>query len=179
MIPNDPVPHIYTYQLSPRFAAFVAEEFIEGDRLSDVWSNFDQPTKKKLAGQVAEIIVEMGEYTFDGIGGLKFTREFGPTVEGMKLSKGSVNVWAYHFFIIFKAFSTKQHILSYYNKEIYYYTHISNNNIHADLFKPTSFAKIFIPQLQISPRFWEGMGVDILEAEDDDGIDEKIMFGVR
>ena len=40
-------------------AALVAEECIEGDCLSDVWRNF------------AEIIVELGESTFDGIGGLK------------------------------------------------------------------------------------------------------------
>lgn len=44
-----------------------------------------------VARQIAEVIVKLGEITFDGIGGLLLNHTLGPTVEGTKLFKGRVS----------------------------------------------------------------------------------------
>ncbi len=89
-----PVPQVFCHSLdgSATGTPFIAEEFIEGQNLSSVWSTFDEPTKLDVARQIAEVIVELGETTFDGIGGLMLDHRLGPTVEGIKLFKGRVSV---------------------------------------------------------------------------------------
>jgi len=89
-----PVPQILCHSLdgSATGTPFIAEEFIEGQNLSSVWSTFDEPAKLDVARQIAEVIVELGETTFDGIGGLMLDHRLGPTVEGIKLFKGRVSV---------------------------------------------------------------------------------------
>lgn len=88
-----PVPQVFCHSLdeSATGTPFIAEEFIEGQNLSSVWSTFDEPTKLDVARQIAEVIVELGETTFDGIGGLMLDHRLGPTVEGIKLFKGRVS----------------------------------------------------------------------------------------
>ncbi len=89
-----PVPQVFHHSLdaSATGTPFIAEEFIEGQNLSSAWSTYDEPTKLDVARQVAEVIVELGETTFDGIGGLMLDHRLGPTVEGIKLFKGRVSV---------------------------------------------------------------------------------------
>lgn len=91
---NIPVPRVYSHYFkdSSSEGVFIAEELIEGDRLSDVWSTFDESTKMSFARQIAEIIVDLGERNFSGIGGLMLDGKLGPTVEGMKLFKGRVSI---------------------------------------------------------------------------------------
>lgn len=93
-LPNIPVPRVHDYHVNGVSAehVFVAEDYIEGERLSDVWSTYDKVTKFDLARQLAEIIVELGETNFDDIGGLMLDGTLGPTVEGMKLFKGRVSI---------------------------------------------------------------------------------------
>ncbi|KAL8790070.1 MAG: hypothetical protein Q9213_000772 [Squamulea squamosa] len=221
-IPKVPVPQVYSYQLDPKSNVFIREEFIEGDRLSEVWSAFDEATKHDLARQVAEIIVELGGSTFDGIGGLMLDGKLGPTVEGMKLFKGRDKFHSPACYDIGPYTSTKQYVLSCYDKEIYYYTHASDGDIDWDLFDTTSLDD-FVQQLRAERESisegnsaftppepfvlvhgdlhgrnimvkdgrvqaildWEfagafplsellgGMGVDVLEAEDDDSSEEN------
>lgn len=89
-----PVPQVFCHSLneSATGTPFIAEEFIEGQNLSSAWSTYDEPTKLDVARQIAEVIVELGETTFDGIGGLMLDHKLGPTVEGIKLFKGRVSV---------------------------------------------------------------------------------------
>ena len=70
-------------------------EYIDGQPLSSEWSTYTKDEKLAAARQVAQLVVEMSEITFDRIGGLTLAHEIGPTVEGMKLSKGRVS----NFFI--------------------------------------------------------------------------------
>lgn len=87
-----PVPKVLSHSLDGKTwpTPFIAEEFMDGERLSSVWATYDEPTKLAVAHQIAEIIVELAETTSTGIGGLMLEHELGPTVEGMKLSKGRV-----------------------------------------------------------------------------------------
>jgi len=89
-----PVPQVFCHSLdeSATGTPFIAEEFIEGQILSSIWSTFDEPTKLNVAREIAELVVKLGEATFDGIGGLMLDHRLGPTVEGMKLFKGRVSL---------------------------------------------------------------------------------------
>ena len=89
---NVPVPKVYSHSLEGSSSAtpFIAEEYIEGECLSSVWSSYQESTKLAVSRQIAEIVVELGETTFDGIGGLMLDHTLGPTVEGMKIFKGRV-----------------------------------------------------------------------------------------
>ncbi|KAL8952306.1 MAG: hypothetical protein Q9222_001758 [Ikaeria aurantiellina] len=91
-LPGVPVPRVYDYRFDgiEGGGVFIAEEFVEGRRLSDVWSSFDEAAKYDVARQIAKIVVGLGEATFDGIGGIMLDGTLGPTVEGMKLFKGRV-----------------------------------------------------------------------------------------
>lgn len=93
-LPNVPVPQVYSHSLTDTLTRmpFIAEEYIEGDRLSSVWTSYDQPTKMAVSRQIAEIVVELAETQFDCIGGLMLDHSLGPTVEGMKLFKGRVSM---------------------------------------------------------------------------------------
>lgn len=93
-LPNVPVPRVYGYQWNGTSAVgvFIAEEYVDGQLLSDAWSSLDERTKLDLAHQLAKIIVELADTSFDGIGGLVLDGTLGPTVEGMKLFKGRVGI---------------------------------------------------------------------------------------
>ena len=90
-LPDIPVPQVYDFNFDDcADNVYIAEEFIDGERLSDAWKTYDEPTKLVLAREIAEVIVKLGETTFEGIGGLMLEGTLGPTVEGMKLFKGRV-----------------------------------------------------------------------------------------
>ena len=92
---NVPVPQVYSYSLEESSCQkpFVAEEYIEGHCLSSVWMTYEESTKMAVSYQFAEILVQLAETTFDGIGGLMLDHRLGPTVEGMKVFKGRVSVF--------------------------------------------------------------------------------------
>ncbi|KAL8774449.1 MAG: hypothetical protein Q9209_000822 [Squamulea sp. 1 TL-2023] len=146
-LPKVPVPQVYAYQLSPKSDVFIREEFIEGDRLSDVWSALNEARKHNLARQIAEIIVKLGESSFNGIGGLMLDGKLGPIVEGMKLFKSRDKFHSSTFYDFGPYMSTKQYVLACYDKEIYYYTHASHCDIDWDHFQTTSHDD-FVQQLQ-------------------------------
>ena len=86
---NVPIPQVYSYSLEESSCQkpFVAEEYIEGDCLSSIWMAYEESTKMAVSFQLAEILVQLAETTFDGIGGLMLDHRLGPTVEGMKVFK--------------------------------------------------------------------------------------------
>ena len=93
-LPVVPVPKVYSHSLlenSGLTTHYIAEEFIDGECLSTLWKSYDESTKSAIASQIAEIIVTLGETTFDSIGSLMLDHTLGPTVEGIKLFKGRVS----------------------------------------------------------------------------------------
>ena len=90
--PSIPVPKVYAYDTGTTGnEPFILMEYIDGQPLSSAWSTYTEDDKSTAARQVAQIIVEMSEITFDRIGGLTLTHDIGPTVEGIKLFKGRVS----------------------------------------------------------------------------------------
>ncbi|KAL8938710.1 MAG: hypothetical protein Q9216_003747 [Gyalolechia sp. 2 TL-2023] len=229
-LPTVPVPQVYDFRLNGTSVegVFIAEEYIDGERLCDVWSTFDEAAKNSLARQFASIIVELGETSFAGIGGLMLDGTLGPTVEGMKLFKGRNRFHSSKYYNIGPFASTKQYVLACYDKEIYYYTHAPDSDIDWDLFETVSLTD-WIEQLQTERKVieqdpsaflpeepfvlvhgdlhgrnimvkdgkiqaildWEfagayplsellgGMGVDILEVEDDESADENDVWSEK
>ena len=92
-IPCVPVPQVYSHSLYGDACKghFIAEEFIDGQVLSSVWNTYDESTKWAVSRQIAEVIIKLGETTFEQIGGIMLNHELGPTVEGIKLFKGRVS----------------------------------------------------------------------------------------
>ena len=86
-----PVPAVHAFATDTS-DAFIAEEYVHGEPLSSCWNRFSDNEKRHVAQRVAEIIVDMGEIRFDGIGGFTGCKDYllGPTVEGSKLFKGRV-----------------------------------------------------------------------------------------
>lgn len=88
-----PVPEVYAFS-SDVPDSFIAQEYIDGNPLSSSWNGYTENEKRQVAQQIADIIVNMGEFRFDQIG--SFTGDagalLGPTVEGSKLLKGRVSI---------------------------------------------------------------------------------------
>ncbi|KAL8838843.1 MAG: hypothetical protein Q9170_001965 [Blastenia crenularia] len=139
-LPGVPVPRVFGYHVNGtgKEGVFIAEEFIQGERLSDVWSSYDGNTKLEIAKQIAEMIVQLGETTFSGIGGLMLDGNLAPTVEGMKLFKGRSHFHSPEYYDIGPYPSTKSYVLACYDKEITYYTNAPPCDIDGDLFQSVS-----------------------------------------
>lgn len=87
-----PVPKVHAFATdAPN--AFIAEEYIDGEALSSCWNRYTEDEKRQIAHRIAQIIVDMGEIRFDGIGGFTGGADclLGPTMEGCKLFKGRVS----------------------------------------------------------------------------------------
>lgn len=153
--PSIPVPKVYAYDTGTTGnQPFILMEYIDGQPLSSAWSTYTEVDKLTAARQVAQIIVEMSEITFDRIGGLTLAYDIGPTVEGMKLFKGRVRslkvarLRAYSeltarlqdkfhspdCYDIGPYDSMHDYVLACYDKEIYYYTHAPASTIDQSLF---------------------------------------------
>ncbi|CAF9924922.1 MAG: hypothetical protein HETSPECPRED_005697 [Heterodermia speciosa] len=144
-----PVPKVLSHSLDGKTwpTPFIAEEFMDGERLSSVWATYDEPTKLAVAHQIAEIIVELAETTSTGIGGLMLEHELGPTVEGMKLSKGRDKFHSPLCYDIGPYTSTKDYVLANYQKEIHYYLYAPEEDIDFSFFEKVS-KDAFIMTLQ-------------------------------
>jgi hypothetical protein len=101
-----------------------------------------------IAHELAAIFVALVQVRFDMIGGLNpedFTAA--PTVEGSKIFKGRGKFHQNECYPIGPYKTTKEYILACYDKEIYYYTHASEDEIDADLFEDTT-VEGFVEQLR-------------------------------
>lgn len=172
--PDIPVPVVYAFATADTESdAFIAEEYLHGEPLSSCWNRFSEKEKRHVAQRIAEIIVDMGEMRFDGIGGFTGGKDclLGPTVEGSKLFKGRVRSSSLHIlygtncigqskfhsnncYDIGPYKSTKEYVLACYDKEIYYYAHASASDIDSDLFEDMSPER-FVAQLKDKRRFLE------------------------
>ena len=146
-LPHIPVPQVYAYQ-STNNSAFTIEEFIDGATLSSTWTSFTGEQKNSVAHELARILVDLSEVQFDVIGGLDpSSLASAPTVEGCKLFKGRNKFHDGTCYSIGPYKSTKEYILAYYDKEIYYYSHASKDDIDMDLFEETPI-NVFLDELK-------------------------------
>jgi len=146
--PNIPVPKIYAFDTeTPN--SFIAQEYMGGERLSSIWNRYTEMEKGLVALKIAEILVDMGELRFSGIGGFTgcTTHSLGPTVEGSKLYKGRGRFHSDECYPIGPYKTTKAYVLAYYDKEIYYYTHAPASDIDTALFQHTSL-EYFVQELR-------------------------------
>lgn len=94
-VPQIPAPKVYAWDdgTSNSGPAFIAQEFIEGQKLSMVWPDLTEEQKTVISREIASVIVDLGETRFDcGIGGLAINAPAGPTIEAAKIFNGRVRV---------------------------------------------------------------------------------------
>ncbi|KAI1258863.1 kinase-like domain-containing protein [Xylariaceae sp. FL1019] len=148
-LPHIPVPRVFHYEATDHYeSSFIAEEFIQGDNLSTVWMTLGVTQKEIFARKLAKTLVDLAEVQFDQIGGLDpeiFSPA--PTVEGVKIFKGRGKFHSNDCYSIGPYRTTKEYILACYDREIYYYSHASAEDLDSDLFQDHS-VQSFIGQLQ-------------------------------
>ncbi|KAI0452417.1 kinase-like domain-containing protein [Xylaria acuta] len=139
-LPHVPVPQVYLYQATNHAdTSFIVEEYIDCPPVSSTWMTLTPSQKENLAQALAKILVDLAEVQFDMIGGLDPADwSLAPTVEGCKLFKGRGQFHRDECYPIGPYKSTKEYILSCYNREIYYYTHATDKDIDADFFTGVS-----------------------------------------
>ncbi|KAI0906970.1 kinase-like domain-containing protein [Ustulina deusta] len=135
-LPHIPVPKVYFYQATSQpETSFTIEEYIDCPPLSSTWMSLTPSQKDSVAQRLATILVDLAEVRFDLIGGLNPTDlSSAPTVEGCKLFKGRGKFHRNECYPIGPYKSTKEYILSCYDREIYYYSH-ATKDIDVDLFE--------------------------------------------
>ncbi|RYC55480.1 hypothetical protein CHU98_g10724 [Xylaria longipes] len=135
-LPHIPVPQVYLYQATNNAdTSFIIEEYIDCPTISSTWMTLTPSQKENLAQGLAKILVDLAEVQFDMIGGLNPTNgSSAPTVEGCKLFKGRDQFHRNECYPIGPYRTTKEYILSCYDREIYYYTHATDEDIDADFF---------------------------------------------
>lgn len=91
-MPSIPAPIVYAWDdgSSGSGPAFIAEEFIEGQRLSVVWPQLTEEQKGNISWEIANVIADLGETRFQSIGGLALDSPAGPTIEAAKIFNGRV-----------------------------------------------------------------------------------------
>ncbi|KAI0532845.1 kinase-like domain-containing protein [Xylaria digitata] len=135
-LPHIPVPKVYLYSATHQAdTSFIVEEYIDCPTLSSTWMSLSNPQKENIAQKLATMTVDLAEVRFDLIGGLNpIDFSSAPTVEGSKLFKGRGKFHRNECYPIGPYKSTKEYILNCYDREIYYYSHASDEDIDADFF---------------------------------------------
>jgi len=93
-LPKIPAPKVYAWDDgSSNFGpSFIAEEFIEGQRLSVVWPELTEEQKSSIIREIANVLADLGETRFQSIGGLALDSPAGPTIEAAKIFNGRVRM---------------------------------------------------------------------------------------
>lgn len=148
-VPGILAPKVYawddgTSNLGP---SFIAQEFIEGQRLSVVWPDLMEEQKTNISREIANVVADLGETRFRSIGGLALDAPAGPTIEAAKIFNGRAKFHSPEFYSIGPYTDSKDYIRSCYDREIYYYTHADEDDISAEAFEQTSVAD-FVAQLK-------------------------------
>ncbi|KAI0865940.1 kinase-like domain-containing protein [Xylaria cubensis] len=148
-LPHIPVPQVYLYQATNHAdTSFIVEEYIDCLPISSTWMSLSPSEKENLAQLLANIMVDLAEVQFDMIGGLDPTDwSPAPTVEGCKLFKGRGKFHRNECYPIGPYKSTKEYILSCYDREIYYYTHATSEDIDEEFFVDIS-VQDFVEELR-------------------------------
>ncbi|OJJ87362.1 phosphotransferase family protein [Aspergillus glaucus CBS 516.65] len=151
-VPQIPVPKVYAWDdgTSNSGPAFIAQEFIKGQKLSVVWPDLTEEQKTVISREIASVIVDLGETRFDcGIGGLAINAPAGPTIEAAKIFNGRTKFHSPDFYNIGPYTESKGYIQACYDREISFYTHAGEADLEpiAEAFEETSVSS-FISQLQ-------------------------------
>ncbi|KAI0445126.1 kinase-like domain-containing protein [Xylaria telfairii] len=148
-LPHIPVPKVYFHQATQDAdTSFIVEEYIDCPPLASTWMSLTLPQKENLAQALAKIIVDLSEVKFDMIGGLDpIDWSLTHTVEGCKLFKGRGKFHRNECYPIGPYKSTKEYVLSCYDREIYYYTHATDEDLDADFFTEVSVDE-FVEELR-------------------------------
>ncbi|KAF2967302.1 hypothetical protein GQX73_g6266 [Xylaria multiplex] len=135
-LPRIPVPKVYLYSATHEAdTSFIVEEYIDCPTLSSTWMSLSISQKENVAQRLATMTVDLAEVRFDQIGGLDPTDfSLAPTVEGCKLFKGRGKFHHKECYPIGPYKSTKEYVLNSYDREIYYYSHASDEDIDAGFF---------------------------------------------
>ncbi|KAI9656749.1 MAG: hypothetical protein M1821_003388 [Bathelium mastoideum] len=149
-LPRIPAPKVYAWNggSSDASHAFIAEEFIPGQRLSEAWPQLTEHEKSTVCWEIANVVADLGETRFELIGGFATHSTEGPTIELVKIFNGRAKFHLPHCYDIGPYRSSKDYILSCYDREIYYYTHANEDDIIAEAFQHTSVAD-FVEKLKI------------------------------
>lgn len=90
-LPSIPAPKVYAWNDGSNSGqSFVAEEFIDGQRLSVIWPQLTEEQKSGICREIANVIADLGETRFQFIGGLTLDSFAGPTIEAAKIFNGRV-----------------------------------------------------------------------------------------
>lgn len=88
-LPDIPAPRVLHWD-DRNGHAFIALEFIDGQRLSVAWSQLAEEQKATITWSIANVVARLGETRFDFIGGLDPDSQAGPTIEAGKIFNGRV-----------------------------------------------------------------------------------------
>lgn len=91
--PSIPAPRLFAWDdgTSDSATPFIAEEFIEGQRLSVVWPQLNEQEKFNIIREIASVIADLGETRFQCIGGVSKDSPAGPSVESVNVFNGWVS----------------------------------------------------------------------------------------
>ncbi|KAF2233252.1 kinase-like protein [Viridothelium virens] len=149
-LPKIPAPKVYAWEdgLTNCGYAYIAEEFIQGERLSVVWPLLTEEEKSTICWEIANVIADLGETRFQSISGLDPHSAVGPTVEGAKVFNGRPKFHSPECYNIGPYRNSKDYVLSCYDREIYYYTHTDEGDIISEAFEQMSVMD-FVTQLKL------------------------------
>lgn len=135
-VPSIPAPRVYAWDdgSSGSGPAFIAEEFIEGQRLSVVWPQLTEEQKGNISWEIANVIADLGETRFQSIGGLALDSPAGPTIEAAKIFNGREKFHSPECYNIGPYINSKQYVLSCYDREIHYYIHADKERYNSRSF---------------------------------------------
>ncbi|KIW10348.1 hypothetical protein PV08_11310 [Exophiala spinifera] len=150
-LPGIPAPRIYAWNdgvSKSGVPPFIAEEFIDGQRLSVLWPQLTENQKTAIIQEIANVIADLGETRFPKISGFTHDSHAGPTIEAAKVFNGRANFHSPEYYNIGPYADSKEYILACYDRKISYYTHAAETDIIAEAFEKTSVAD-FINTLKL------------------------------
>lgn len=130
-VPEIPAPKVYRWDCASSAGGppFIAEEFIDGKRLSVAWPRLSEEQKTSIIREVAEVIAALGETRFTSIGGLSMNGSGGPTIEAAKVLNGRAKFHSQANYDIGPYRDSKAYILACHDREICYYTQATESEI--------------------------------------------------
>ena len=150
-VPSIPVPRVLVWDDGSSGAghAYVAEEFIEGENLTEIRLDLTEEQKESILLEIANVSLILGETRFDYIGGFTADAGPGPTIEAAKVFNGRHKTHSPEAYNIGPYTTTKEYVASCYDREIYHWTHAEHCGIidFADHFEDISVPE-YVAQLQ-------------------------------
>ncbi|KAK5460847.1 hypothetical protein LTS15_002910 [Exophiala xenobiotica] len=90
-LPSIPAPRIYAWNdgfSNSGVPPFIAEEFMDGQRLSVLWPQLTEDQKTTIIREIANVVADLGETRFPKISGFTHDSHAGPTIEAAKVFNG-------------------------------------------------------------------------------------------